>query len=111
MSAVNINLGIGGRTFTVSATEGEEAHVEMLGRMIEERVRKIGSAGQNEGRMLLFAALLLADELHEKHRNEPPPPPIERGPEVSPEVLARIEALAARVEKLATHLEQAGVTP
>ncbi|MCW1383362.1 cell division protein ZapA [Novosphingobium sp. KCTC 2891] len=105
-------LQIGNRPFTVSAATGEESHIEMLGRMIEDRVgRMAGGSGQSETRMLLFAALVLADELHEAHKQAPPPAPPtpEVAPEPegpSPEMVARVEALAARVEKLAAHLEQ-----
>lgn len=102
----NVTLTIGGRPYTVSASDGEESHVEMLGRIVAERVTKAG-AGQSETRMLLFAALMLADELHELHRQMPPPQ--QEAPEPAQpaaEVLARIETLAARVEKLAAHLEE-----
>jgi cell division protein ZapA len=105
----NVTLTIGGRPYTVSAADGEETHIEMLGRMIAERVaRGSGGAGQSEPRMLLFAALMLADELHELHRQLPPPQEEAPEPEVQPaaEVIARIETLAARVEKLAAHLEE-----
>jgi cell division protein ZapA len=110
----NVTLSIGGRDYTVSAGSGEEAHVAMLGRMIDDRLRASGNlTGQGEPRMLLVAALMLADELHEAHAKEPPPPPPE--PVVSakpgPEVVARVDALAARVEKLALHLEQLVQTP
>jgi cell division protein ZapA len=55
--------------------------------------------------MLLFAALMLADELHDLHRQMPPPG--EDAPaEPAAEVIARIELLAARVEKLAAHLDE-----
>lgn len=109
----NVTLSIGGRNFVVSATDGEESHIEMLGRMIDERARRIGAQTQSEPRMLLFAALVMADELHEAHKAAPPPAPAPApepiaiepaGP--SPEMIARVEALAARVEKLAAHLEQ-----
>lgn len=107
----NVTLTIGGRPFTVSAADGEESHIEMLGRMIAERVaRGAGGAGQSETRMLLFAALMLADELHELHNQLPPPVtealPHESASEMQPaaQVIARIETLAARVEKLAAHL-------
>lgn len=106
----NVTLQIGGRPFTVSAAEGEEEHIEMLGRMIDERVKRMGGAGQSEARMMLFAALILADELHEEHRKAPPPPPepvAAAAAEVPAEVISRIEALAERVEKLAQTLEQA----
>lgn len=109
----NVTLTIGGRPYTVSAADGEEAHIEMLGRMIGERVaRGAGGAGQSETRMLLFAALMLADELHDLH-NQLPPPRIEAtqpepitGMQPAAEVIARIETLAARVEKLAAHLAE-----
>lgn len=119
----NVNLTIGGRTFAVSASDGQETQIEMLGRMIDERVRKLGLAGQTETRMLLFAALVLADELHEAHAGgtppAPPPPPAPAAPEVvspepaeiPPELLERVANLAERVEKLAATLEQSGPTP
>lgn len=111
----NITLTIGGRPYTVSAPDGEESHIEMLGRMVAERVaRGGGGPGQSETRMLLFAALMLADELHELHRQLPPPPdpaqPAEPAPAIDPgpaaEVISRIETLAARVEALAAHLAE-----
>jgi cell division protein ZapA len=111
----NVNLTIGGRVFTVAATDGEETHIAMLGRMIDERAGKVSAGpGQSESRMLLFAALLLADELHDAHRQAPPPPPetpaadAEEAGRTAAEVAARIEALANRVEKLAAHLEEPG---
>lgn len=109
----NVTLTIGGRPYTVSAPDGEEAHIEMLGRMVAERVaRGGGGPGQSETRMLLFAALMLADELHELHRLMPPPPDAAQAPAEPPqpaaEVIARIETLAARVEKLAAHLDTSG---
>ncbi len=108
----NVTLTIGGRPFTVSAADGEETHIEMLGRMIADRVARGGaSPGQSEPRMLLFAALMLADELHDLHKQLPPPetkapePDGESDAKPSAAVIARIENLAARVEKLAAHLE------
>lgn len=105
----NVTLTLGGRLYTVSAADGEEAHIEMLGRMVAERVsRSGGGPGLSEPRMLLFAALMLADELHELHRQMPAPGEAAPQAPASPssEVIARIETLAARVEKLAAHLEE-----
>lgn len=102
----NLNLSIGGRQFVVSCPDGEEAHVEMLGRMVDERARRIGS-GQGEARMLLFAGLMLADELHEAHRQAPTAPPIQNAPigDDRAEVEARAEAIATRIAGLAQRLE------
>ncbi|MCX7282571.1 MAG: cell division protein ZapA [Novosphingobium sp.] len=109
----NLTLAVAGRAFTVSCADGEESHVEMLGRMIDERARKVG-IGQNETRTLLFAALMLADELHDAHRSVPaapepailPPPPV---PAVDDKTIERVNVLAERLEKLVLALEQGPV--
>ncbi|ABD26410.1 conserved hypothetical protein [Novosphingobium aromaticivorans DSM 12444] len=105
----NINLEIGGRQFAVSCADGEESHIEMLGRMIDDRARRMGGA-QSETRMLLFAALMLADELHEAHRQAPAPQPViepvPAPPAIKEETVARVHLLAERIEKLALALEQ-----
>lgn len=102
----NVTLQIGGRNFTVASADGEESHIEMLGRMIDDRLKRMGSAtGQSESRTLLFAALLLADELHEAHnRPNGAGQPAAPSP-ADPVLLARIADLSARVEKLAARIE------
>ena len=98
----NVTLHIGGRSFTVACAAGEEAHISDLGEMIDGKLRTMGgAAGQNETRMLLFAALLLADELHEA-RTGPAAPP---RPQEDPQVAARLGAIADALEKCAAHLE------
>ncbi|GHC86316.1 hypothetical protein GCM10019060_07750 [Novosphingobium pokkalii] len=109
MQMTNVTLAIGGRSLTISVAAGEEAHAEMLGRMIDDRVRRLGNiATQGEARMLLFAALMLADELHEVHsRPAPaptPPPPAPEPASLPPELVARVGKLAERVENLAQKL-------
>jgi len=112
----NVALIIGGRTFTVACAEGEEDHVSGLGRMIDAKLNAMGElSGQSETRMLLFAALLLADEVHDA-RSQPggaSPPDVE-GPDaerssptpILPENSAeRLEAIAIRLENLASRLE------
>ena len=62
----NVTLTIGGRFYSVACGEGEEAHIEALGRTIDGKLHGMPNlGGQSEARTLLFAALLLADELHE----------------------------------------------
>lgn len=107
----NVSLHIGGRTFTVACAPGEEDHILGLGRMIDEKVRALGpGANQNETRMLLFAAVVLADELHEARNGRgapvpPPPPPPPPEPVEDAALAARIEAIAAALEKCADALE------
>ena len=103
----NVTLHIGGRAFTVACAAGEEPHISELGRMIDAKLHAMGgAAGQNETRMLLFAALLLADELHEaKAGTAPPPPP--PPPAEDPALAVRLGAIADALEKCASHLEDA----
>lgn len=61
----NVTLSIGGRSYTVACAAGEEEHVVGLGQAIDAKVQSMGAAGTTETRQLLFAALLLADEVHE----------------------------------------------
>jgi cell division protein ZapA len=99
----NVTLEIAGRKFTVACAEGEEAHIEMLGRSIDDKVGEMPSiAGQTEARALLYAALLLADENHELKQGAPAPA---GGPD--PEIVDALEALAGHLEHVAARLEGA----
>ena len=97
----NLTIRIGGRDFTVACAPGEEAHIDTLGRMIDGRLSELGDEqrGMSETRTLLFAALLLADDLYElRGRTAQDAAP-------SPAVASRIDTLAQRLENIATQLE------
>jgi cell division protein ZapA len=96
----NVTLQIGGRSYTVACAEGEETHVNGLGELIDAKVQSIGT-GHNEVRQLLFAALLLADELAEKGGKAAPASSASPAPGHS----AALEAIADRLEKCAIALE------
>ena len=95
----NVTLNIGGRNYLVACAAGEEDHVTRLGETIEAKVREIGAAGNNEVRLLLFAALLLADENHEL-KTRGAAAPVNAGPSA-----AALAVLADRLEKCASALE------
>lgn len=98
----NVVLTIGGRNFTVACADGEEDHIAALGRMIDGKLSAMGQAHHNEARMLLFAALLLADELHEARSSTGAPAAASSAPAIPP---ARLDAIADRLEYLAASLE------
>ncbi len=103
----NVDLMIGGRSFKVACAPGEEEHVTGLGRLIDEKIAGMGDmGGQSEARLLLFASLLLADELHEiRHRS----PGAAAGAPVDDTKLAEnLESVAAALEKCAINLEGGG---
>ena len=93
----NVTLTIGGRFYSVACGEGEEAHIEMLGRTIDGKLHGMPNlSGQSEARTLLFAALLLADELHELGSGGAPD---------DGQAADALERLADTLESLADRLE------
>lgn len=104
----NVTLTIGGREFMLACADGEEAHVTRLAQMIDEKLAQAGVVGQTEPRMLLFASLMLADELHELRQRPvaaPPPPPAPE-PEIPEVLVEELVRIADHVENLADLLEQ-----
>ena len=95
----NVTLTIGTRPFTVACRDGEEARLQQLGRMLDERwPGALRAAGNVPGeRAMLFVALMLADALDEIQQRPP------EGAAVSEPALARI---ADRLEALANALER-----
>jgi len=99
----NVTLSIGGRNYTVACAAGEEQHVEALGRSIDGKLQGMASlSGQSEARTLLFAALLLADELHELRAGG-----VASGAADGGRTAETLESLADRLERLAERLEEA----
>ena len=100
----NVTLSIGGRSYTVACAEGEESHVLRLGSLIDRKLGTMGDmSGQAETRMLLFASLLLADELHEAGGSAPPAAASDASGSLA--LAEKLLGLADRLEKLATQLE------
>lgn len=60
-----VALSIGGKAYRVACAPGEEAHVAELGAAINDKLAAMGNLSGHEAQNLLFAALLLADEVHE----------------------------------------------
>ena len=101
------DVRIGGRKYELACRDGDEDRLRALGEMVDRKAAEVGKSmgGLNEVRQLLYAALLLADELNEevaKAKAAPAPAPATADPEV---VAMVVEELAARVEALAARLE------
>lgn len=63
----DVRLMIAGREYIVTCKDGEEERLRTLGSLVDSKAREAGGTtrGLNESRQLLFASLLLADELHD----------------------------------------------
>lgn len=59
----DVKLTIAGRPYDVHCADGEEAQLLQLAAVVDEKARKIN--GGTEVRQLLFAALMLADDVQE----------------------------------------------
>ena len=65
-----ISLNINERNYQVTCDEGQEAHLRKLASHLDERiVGLVGAVGQvGEGRLLVMASLMVADELFEAYK-------------------------------------------
>ena len=95
----DVKLQVGGRVYTVSTADGQEEKVRGLARMVDDKLTGMGAnVTGNEAKNLLFAAILLADELNDVKAtaaSHPPDPGLDT------------DAMAARLERVANALEGA----
>ena len=113
-----VNLTINGRGYSVACGDGQEAHIEALAADLDRRIHalseQLGSIG--EARLLVMAALLVADELHDaKSGKSAPPdsaPPDSAPPDSAPaasshsEAQAELESLRGALEEKAKSLQE-----
>lgn len=101
-----VSLKINGYAYTVGCADGQEQHLQAMATQVETRVDRIKALGSQSGesRLLMQAALLMADELHDmaiamaQLRREKP---------ISADDTAlhdRLSALATRAEDIAAAL-------
>jgi cell division protein ZapA len=102
-----VTIRINGYAYTVGCEDGQESHLEKMAADIEQRIASIKAIGSQSGeaRLLMLAALLLADELHDLRTAQPAPPPA--APKSDPEKSAKLRRLAARAEEIAADLTDA----
>jgi cell division protein ZapA len=103
----SVELEIAARKYAIACRDGEEDHLRSVAAIVHRKAREaetaLGSLG--ESRQLLFASLLLADELKEIRAGKAPAPEPIGEPESDPAVAEALERLAERIEKLAETLE------
>ena len=99
-----VELTIAGRPYKVACRAGEEETLRQAGALVDSKSREAlaGLGTLSESRQLLFAALLLADQIIDGREFEVP-----KGPDDT--LVERTQRLAERLESLAETLEQSGV--
>jgi cell division protein ZapA len=107
-----ISLTVNGHPFAVTCDDGQEARIRRLGQYVDAKVAEfVGSLGQvGEARLLLLAALVIADELADANESLQ----LERNGARAAEAEANaaadaasnsVNGLAQRVETIAARLE------
>jgi cell division protein ZapA len=98
-----VDLIIAGRPYRVACRDGEEETLRAAGRLVDAKSREAlaGLGTLSEARQLLFAGLLLADQLVDQRPEAATPP----APVPDPELVPRVERIADRLESLAQSLE------
>ena len=98
-----VNLTIAGRSYQVGCRAGEEDNLVAAARMVDAKSREAlsGLGTLSESRQLLFASLLLADQLLEK--------PGAAAAMIDPQLAPRLEALVERMKSLAQSVEESVV--
>ncbi|MEO7365411.1 MAG: cell division protein ZapA [Sphingomicrobium sp.] len=96
-----VDLTIAGRPYRVACRAGEEDSLRAAAALVDAKSREAlaGLGTMSEARQLLFASLLLADQLVDQRPAAPEP----AAPD--PRVAAGVTAFADRLEALADTLE------
>ena len=96
-----IDVFIAGRVYRVACRDGEEDSLRKAASLVDSKSREAlaGLGTLSEARQLLFASLLLADQLVDDGRTPEPVLP-------DPHLAERAEKIAERLESLAEALER-----
>lgn len=68
-----VSVHINGHSYTVGCENGQERHVQAMAHQVERRVQQVRTLGfSGESRLLVLAALLMADEIQDLSGNRVP---------------------------------------
>ncbi|MEA1071418.1 cell division protein ZapA [Sphingomonas sp. LY29] len=97
-----VELTIAGRPYRVACRDGEEDNLRAAGALVDAKSREAlaGLGALSESRQLLFAALLLADQIVDGREVELPKA-------LDPALVERTDRIAERLESIADTLEEA----
>lgn len=98
-----VDVEIAARRYSVACRDGEEEHLRSVAALVDRKAQDAAAAlgSLSEARQLLFASLLLADELKEQRAGQAAP----ATGEIDSAIAEALERLADRMERLAERLE------
>jgi len=98
-----VTLRINGYAYVIGCKDGEEKHLEAMGAEVSRRIESVRAAAgpSGEARMLVMAALLMADDIFELRAK------LEAAPAVAdPRLGRKLNRMAKRAEEIAAGLEE-----
>jgi cell division protein ZapA len=104
-----LTIKINGYAYTVGCDDGQEKHLMQMAADVESRIDSIKALGgqSGEARLLVLAALLMADELHDQTKTlQNLQAELARLPKAEADAKIRLARLADRAEEIADRLEQ-----
>jgi cell division protein ZapA len=101
-----VRVSIAGRSYDLACHPGEEQHLTMLAARVDAKAKAAADAGggMTEVRQLLFAALLLADDIEQGSASQES----NASADADPGVASALDQMALRLETLAGRLEKSG---
>jgi cell division protein ZapA len=106
-----VEIEVAARRYSIACRDGEEPHLREVAAIVDNKASDAAQAvgGLSEARHLLYASLLLADELHEVRAHAAGGDGAAGEAHPDADIAAEaIERLAERVERLASRLESGG---
>ena len=102
-----VNLTVNGRAFAVTCDDGQEGRIRRLGQYVDAKVAAfVGSIGQvGDVRLLLLAALVIADELADANEALSQERGGARAAAATDAAASGVNGIAQRVEAIAARLE------
>jgi cell division protein ZapA len=108
-----VTIKINGYAYTVGCEDGQEQHLLDMAQQVETRIDSIKALGgqSGEGRLLVLAALLMADELHDtnielKTLRNGGATPVSGDPKPDARYARKLSRLARKAEDIAASIEQ-----
>jgi cell division protein ZapA len=104
-----VTVKINGYAYNVGCEDGQERHLLDMAAEVESRIDSIKALGSQTGeaRLLVLAALLMADELHDQRKTlQNLQAELARLPKAEADAKIRLARLADRAEEIADRLDQ-----
>ena len=103
-----VTLRINGYAYTIGCKDGEETHLESMGAEVSRRIEGVRAAAgpSGEARMLVMAALLMADDIFDLRNRLQVAEVATTAPKGDQNLGHKLNLMAKRAEEIAESLEE-----